>query len=1194
MKFLVSVFLMLVLPAVSLSTWAEATKASMMVIGDFPGSNHLQTTRITLTELWFQYGSAIAVVLATLVLVLAATGAWLLRQHRLVRLGSERYRAQTDRLSEVLWGTNAGTWEWSIATGETILNDRCAEIIGYTLAELAPLNIHTWMQRTHPDDLKASSELVARCFSRDVTDYKCEARMRHKNGNWVWVLSRGRVVEWTPDGKPLRMAGTLADIGERKHVEAGLRASEKRFHDLFENSPDPSWLIKGRKMLDCNLATVKVLGYKSRAEVLLHPARLSPEFQPDGRASKEKAQEMMGIARAHGMHRFEWVHRRADGSSFPVEVTLARLALEDGEMLYCIWRDITERKRAEQREQHRSRILQMLAANAPVADVLDAIVRDVEAINPTLLCSILLLSDDGKSLRLGAAYGLPDFYTEAVNGLAVGQGIGSCGTAAFTGERVIVEDIASHPAWAPFRELARRAGLGACWSQPVLSMQAKVLGTFAIYHDHACSPSPADLQLLEDEARLVALASEKATSEERLQLAANVFTHAREGIIITDAAGTIVDVNESFTLITGYGREESIGQNPRMLQSGRQGPEFYAQMWQALKEQAHWNGEIWNRRKNGEIYIQSVSISAVRDPGGKAQHYVSLFADVTAFKAHQTQLEHIAHYDALTGLPNRVLLADRLRLAMLQSQRRNLSLAVAYLDLDGFKAVNDIHGHDMGDELLITIAQHMKATLRDGDTLARIGGDEFVVVLTDLEHPKDCDPVLARLLQAAAEVVMLGHTELQVSASIGVTLYPQDGGDADQLLRHADQAMYLAKQAGKNRYHLFDVAHDAAVKTQRESLEHIADALKREEFVLHYQPKVNMKTGDVIGVEALIRWQHPQQGLLPPVTFLPVIENHSLSVDVGEWVINTALAQMAAWSAAGLHMPVSVNVGARQLQHAGFVTRLSELLAAHPTVEPVSLELEVLETSAMEDIVHVGGIMHACRALGVRFALDDFGTGYSSLTYLKHLPAGLVKIDQSFVRDMLDDTDDLAIVESVIGLAKAFRRDVIAEGVETIPHGELLLTLGCELAQGFGIARPMPANELAGWTARWRSDAAWTAWRERAMNRNDLVVAFAEVGHRHWLRSIELYLSGDSKTAPPMDARDCHFGRWQETEGRLRFGRDARFAALEALHQQIHALGQVLMTLHASGEPSRARTGLEEMRPLMDELVGRFRALMAG
>ncbi|MDO8456902.1 MAG: EAL domain-containing protein [Burkholderiaceae bacterium] len=563
-------------------------------------------------------------------------------------------------------------------------------------------------------------------------------------------------------------------------------------------------------------------------------------------------------------------------------------------------------------------------------------------------------------------------------------------------------------------------------------------------------------------------------AEERLQLAASVFGHAREGILITDPRGTIIDVNDAFTRITGYGRQEALGQNPRMLSSGRQDAAFYATLWRALKDQGHWSGEIWNRRKSGEVYAELLTISAVRDTQGQVLQYVALFSDISAIKTHQSQLEHIAHFDALTNLPNRVLLADRLQQAMAQVLRRGRQLAVAYLDLDGFKTINDRHGHEVGDQVLVILAQRMKEALREEDTLARLGGDEFVVVLIDLVDTAACLPMLTRLLAAVAQPVPVGELTVQVSASLGVSFCPQAQDiDADQLLRQADQAMYQAKVAGKNRYHVFDAERDSSIRGHHESLERIRLALAQREFVLYYQPKVNMRTGQVIGAEALIRWLHPEQGLMLPGSFLPVIEDHALAVAIGEWVIDTALSQMERWHAAGLEMPVSVNIGAHQLQQADFVDRLRAILAAHPQVPAHCLELEVLETSALEDMAQVSRVIEACAQMGVMFALDDFGTGYSSLTYLKRLHVALLKIDQSFVRNMLEDPDDLAILQGVIGLAAAFKRQVIAEGVETVAHGSLLLQLGCELAQGYGIARPMPADQLPAWAATWKADPAW-------------------------------------------------------------------------------------------------------------------------
>jgi diguanylate cyclase (GGDEF)-like protein/PAS domain S-box-containing protein len=376
---------------------------------------------------------------------------------------------------------------------------------------------------------------------------------------------------------------------------------------------------------------------------------------------------------------------------------------------------------------------------------------------------------------------------------------------------------------------------------------------------------------------------QRERADEQLRLAANVFAHAAEGITITGLDGKIIDVNDAFCRITGYSRDEVVGKNPNILSSGKQDAAFYADMWRSLVQQGHWHGEVWNRRKDGEVYAEMLTISTVRNAAGKPEQYVALFSDITASKQHQSQLEHIAHFDALTNLPNRVLLSDRMRQAMAQTLRRGQMLAMAYIDLDGFKRINDLHGHEVGDEVLIALAQRMKPILREGDSLARMGGDEFAAVLVDLPNVADSVPMLTRLLEAAAQPLVLGELTMQVSASIGVTFFPQtDEVDADQLLRQADQAMYQAKLAGKNRYHVFDNEQDRSVRGHHESLDHIRLALERNEFVLHYQPKVNMRTGQVVGAEALIRWQDPERGLLAPAVFLPVIEDHALSIQRGQ------------------------------------------------------------------------------------------------------------------------------------------------------------------------------------------------------------------------------------------------------------------------------------------------------------------------
>jgi len=562
-------------------------------------------------------------------------------------------------------------------------------------------------------------------------------------------------------------------------------------------------------------------------------------------------------------------------------------------------------------------------------------------------------------------------------------------------------------------------------------------------------------------------------AEANFHLTSSVFTHTSEGIAITDSRGVIIEVNQALTCITGYSRDELIGRTSDVFRSSRQGPDVEKEILTNLLQNGHARSEIWSRRKDGESYTGLLTISAVTDESGKTHKYIALFTDITSLRKQQEKLEHITNFDVLTDLPNRLLLSDRLRQAMHMSKRNGKDLALLYLDLDGFKQVNDEYGHEVGDALLVGLSQRMQSALREVDTLARMGGDEFVAVLVDIDGARELDCLVGRILKACSDPITIGDHVIQVSASIGVTLFPNDDVDEDQLIRHADFAMYEAKQSGKNRFHIFDAARDAEEKGRDAQLRRLSQALGHDEFVLHYQPKVNMRTGAIIGAEALIRWQHPELGLLPPASFLPLIEEHRLSDEVGTWVIGQALAQMSVWKKMGLTLAVSVNLGPRQLQQADFSSMLIDMLARHPDVDPEDLELEILETSALQDIVAVSQVMRVCRDLGIHFSIDDFGTGYSSLTYLKRLPAETLKIDQSFVRDMLSDQEDLAIVRGVIGLAEAFHRKVIAEGVETIAHGEELLRIGCELAQGYGISKPMPGASLFEWIGSWQSPQEW-------------------------------------------------------------------------------------------------------------------------
>ena len=565
--------------------------------------------------------------------------------------------------------------------------------------------------------------------------------------------------------------------------------------------------------------------------------------------------------------------------------------------------------------------------------------------------------------------------------------------------------------------------------------------------------------------------SDMQTARERQDLSQSVFDHLHEGLLITDPQHRVLESNPSFTEITGYARDELVGSVPALLLAGESNGELALQldaMRLGLAHDGHWRGELRQQRRNGEACVLQLSVTAVRNNDGSVRNHILAIADVTHARTQFEQLQRQAHFDELTRLPNRVRLAQMLQSAMQTSRREGSLLTVCYLDLDHFKPVNDRFGHEAGDRLLLELAGRMKRSLRSwaggDDVVARIGGDEFVLLLrtTTLEESRHAvDRVLSQVCQPYA--LGTGAVPVVVTASIGATVFPLDGADAETLLRHADHAMYGAKQAGRNGYLFFDPEHDRRAEARFVALGRIQEALDANEFRLYFQPKVDMRHAKVLGVEALLRWKHPDQGVISPAQFLPLIENTGLAISVGNWVLQQGIEQLTRWLQMGLDITVSINVSARHLQEPLFAQHLAGLLSLHRAPVAQRLIIEVLETAALADVDYTCALMEECRALGVRFALDDFGTGYSTFTYLKRLPIDMLKIDRSFVINMLGDRQDLAIVEGVIGLSQTFGCTVVAEGVETHAQAQRLIDIGCDIGQGNGIAAAMPADQVADW-----------------------------------------------------------------------------------------------------------------------------------
>jgi diguanylate cyclase (GGDEF)-like protein/PAS domain S-box-containing protein len=553
--------------------------------------------------------------------------------------------------------------------------------------------------------------------------------------------------------------------------------------------------------------------------------------------------------------------------------------------------------------------------------------------------------------------------------------------------------------------------------------------------------------------------TERRRSEESLRLAAKVFESSAEGIVITDTDGKILSVNQAFTNITGYSQDEAQGLTPRILKSGRHEADFYRKMWVSLQETGHWQGEIWNKRKNGETYPEWMSIGNVKNDSGETTHFVATFSDISQRKEAEERINFLAHHDALTGLPNRVLLQDRVTQAIAASKHQGNKAALLMIDLDRFKNVNESLNHAFGDQLLQLVSQRLENCARGFDTVARSGGDEFVILMPEIRHVGEAAAMANAVLGALHQPFQLEGNEINITSSIGISVFPGDGDNNQVLLKNADVAMYRAKELGRNNFQFYTQDMNARTFEMLALENSLRHALKRQEFLLHYQPQIDIASGAIVGMEALIRLQHPELGMVPPGNFIPLAEETGLIVPIGEWVLREACFQAKEWRDMGFPgLRVAVNLSAHQFRQKGLLFDAVALALSDSGLNPDQLELELTESILMQDTEETLATLHQIKQMGVQLSIDDFGTGFSSLGYLKRFNLDKLKIDQSFVRDITGDLNDLAIARAVIALGHSFNLKVIAEGVETAEQLALLKENGCDEMQGFYFSRPLPTD----------------------------------------------------------------------------------------------------------------------------------------
>lgn len=921
-----------------------------------------------------------------------------------LRSSEYHYRSLVESLSAIAWEADANDFTYSY------VSPHAEALLGYPLSEW--LKPGFWRSILHPEDALWAQ---AYCDSETAAgrDHSLDYRVICAEGRSLWVRN---IVSMVEHGHKPVMRGLMIDISETKRTEDALRLSEQKFASVFQQCPDILVIARHSDgcLLEVNEAFEEQIGLQA-AEVL---GRTSTELGLWGVAGSGPA--VLERLQQGRIRNLEMTFRRSNGQIFTGLTSAETFELDSTLALVVAVRDISQLKETQEQLQ----------------------------ISEEKFAKAFHASPDGLLL------------SRQSDGLLIEVNEGFCRLTGYDLNPSMDQTSMDLGIWVDLNERKRLVDL---------------LQRDGFVRDFSCHIRRSDgqIRLCELSARPLPISgvdcmltmardiTERHLMQEKLQLAATVFENTAEGVLITDTDQRISAVNRAFSEITGYSEAEALGQTPRLLASGQHDSAFYAALWHQLTAEGHWQGEIYNRRKNGELYPGWLTISAVRNTEREITHFVAVFADISSLKHAQAKLDYQAHHDPLTGLPNRTLFENRLQAALACAQVSNRQGAVLFLDLDRFKHINDSLGHPVGDLLLKGIAQRLKDQVRDVDTVARLGGDEFIILLPGLHKASDASAIANKLLTCFTAPFQAGEHEFFTSASIGISLYPQDGSDVASLIRNADAAMYRSKAKGRNRVEAY-TRDLTAQASERVALEHeLRRAIERNELSLCYQPKFSLKTQSLVGAEALIRWTHPTFGEVPPEHFIHLAEENGTILQIGDWVLEQACRQMYSWQKTyETFGPLSINLAGAQLRQPNLARRIEHLLKSYQ-LNPGDLQLEITENFIMNQAEEALAILHQLKQLGVQLAIDDFGTGYSSLSYLKRLPLDILKIDQSFIRGLPDDPNDAAIARAIIALGRSMQLTVIAEGVENHAQQAFLASEGCEQIQGYIVSLPLRPEEFA-------------------------------------------------------------------------------------------------------------------------------------